>query len=89
MTMKIKLEKVRKHKITRYKCGEWIVDIVENDILEEYEAWLNHQDYGCFDLVFGMPYWQQSKAEFIDLVEANLHGYMDLYVEKHFTEEEW
>lgn len=65
-------------KITRYKDGEFYIDIVELE--STYEAWLSHNSYGISDLMFGVPKTQQSLHEFVELVEINLVDYERYYM---------
>lgn len=39
-------------KITRYTDGDYLIDIVEKDT--EFEAWLQHKDFGVSMLMFGV-----------------------------------
>lgn len=41
-----------KDKITRYIDEDYLIDVVEKDT--EFEAWLQHKDYGVSMLMFGV-----------------------------------
>ena len=59
----------------------YIVDIFNVD--DTYEAWLYNREYGIKDLMFGMPVEQQSFDEFLEIVEANVPEYIELYKAQH------
>jgi len=59
----------------------YIVDIFKVD--DTYEAWLYNREYGIKDLMFGMPVEQQSFDEFLEIVEANVPEYIELYKVQH------
>lgn len=51
-----------------------MIMVTENQ--ELYEAWLYCDGYGIMTYMFGGPKWQDTYAEFIDMVEANLEDYI-------------
>jgi len=66
--------------VTQYTDGEWIVTIIDSKLL--FEAYLGHKDYGIMDLMFG--YCSSSLKDFMELVEANLDEYKQIYIGEHF-----
>ena len=63
----------------------YMVDIFKVD--DTYEAWLYNREYGIKDFMFGMPVEQQSFDEFLEIVEANVPEYIELYREHEDTPE--
>ena len=65
--------------------SHYMVEIFKVD--DTYEAWLYNREYGIKDLMFGMPVEQQSFDEFLEIVEANVPEYIELYKEHEDTPE--
>lgn len=77
------MKKLSNYKTEAYSFGvDFIVDIVETT--DCYEAYLYEKHCSIKDLIFGMPKEQQSKKEFINIVEANLlnDNYINDYKEE-------
>lgn len=72
-------------KITRFKDGDWFIDIVETD--ELYESWLQHKDYGVSSLMFGLMKKDVSFACACEAVKANIDNHKAIYKEAHMDEE--
>ena len=53
------------------------VDIVETD--ECYEAWLYAKNYGLKTFMLGVPVAQNSKEEFIQIIQFNIKEYLSFY----------
>lgn len=58
-----------------YTDGDYLVDIVTTPTT--YEAWICHKGYGTKNLMFGMPKDQQTRFEFMQIVEANIDDYKE------------
>ena len=75
-------------KTTTYTAGAFCIDIVEKP--DEFEAFLYHKGYGIKDLMFGSPKQQhdgeQTFEMFLELVEANLTDYINIYREEYMGE---
>lgn len=56
--------------------GKRRVKIMVTENQELYEAWLYCDGFGIMTYMFGGPKWQDTYAEFIDMVEANLEDYI-------------
>ena len=83
----LKLEK--DSKIYRFSYGEWIILIIKDNEKNEFEAWLQHKDYGVMSLMFGTSFRQvKNGTEFLRLVVANIDGYINCYQEDYFDDEE-
>ena len=74
--------------ITRYRHGDFFVDIVANKEQHMNEAWLFHKDYGVADYMFGVDVKTQNFDQFFRTVEANLPDYINLYMREHSSDDE-
>lgn len=75
-----KMQKLENIKTETYKYNNVIwVDIVETE--NEYEAYIDNHDYDTKWYIFGIPKKQQTKEEFIEIVEYNIPEYLDKYEE--------
>ena len=59
---------------------EYCIDIITTN--DTYEAWLYKNDYGIKTLMFGGLIEQQSKDEFLKIVDANVEDYIPLYCDE-------
>lgn len=59
---------------------EYCIDIITTN--DTYEAWLYQYNCGMKSLMFGMPIPQQSKEQFLEIVEANVEDYIPLYCDE-------
>lgn len=73
--------------ITRYRHGEFFVDIIVDKAEHHREAWLTHKDYGVSVLMFGADFKQLYHEQFIRLVEANLESKISIYRNEYMEEE--
>ena len=75
-----------KTKIERYIVGEYFVDVIDDG--ETYYAWLSRQGFGVSMLMFGASKSDMvnGKKQFLDMVDSNLLGYIDIY-EKDYGDE--
>ena len=74
-------------KTETYKVrGDWRVDIQTTE--EGYYAYIWNVNYGEKHLMFGMPTYQQSYEDFLDIVEDNFADYKAIYIEDVFDEED-
>ena len=64
-------------KITRYKKGNFFIDIVEGPF--EYEAWLSHECYGVSMFMIGEDKEEVTPEEFMDSVLFVLPDFVDDY----------
>lgn len=64
-------------KITRYKEGKWLIDIVEDDTM--FEASLMYACYGVSMYMFGLMKKDVSLDQFMEIVVANLPEYKKNY----------
>lgn len=62
----------------------FLVEIEETE--SEYAAYLYHEEYGIKMLMYGMPKEQQSKAEFMEIVEYSVDDYIQCYVEEYMDD---
>ena len=92
MTNSITLRKTTIETI-RYTCtfegDTYFVDIIRDGL--QIEAWLTRDNMGQSDLMFGMELedlTEDSYADFIDTVEANLEGQIESYEEGLLEDEE-
>lgn len=67
-------------KITRFKDGDWNIDIIDGPI---WEAWLNHFEYGVSVLMIGIEKKDADFNRFRELVESNLEEYKQSYMEEY------
>jgi len=72
--------------ITRYRHGDFFVDIVANKEQHMNEAWLFHKDYGIADYILGVDVKVQNFDQFFRTLEAILPASIRLYKEDHFEE---
>lgn len=64
----------------------WVRDLFfvdVNTLPENYEAWIYHKEYGVKMLMFGMPKYQQSYEEFLELVDDDAATYIDNYSQEY------
>lgn len=64
-------------KITRFKDGEYFIDIVDDG--KVYEAWISESDEGNQMFMFGVSKQHESFDGFCEVVEKNLPKYKALY----------
>lgn len=76
-------------KTTTYSyTKEYLVDVVETD--EDYEAYIYTAENVFKLLMFGCPKEQQTKSEFLDVVDANMDEFITEYESTIIEEEdEW
>lgn len=64
-----------------YEKDDWIVEVwIVND---DFEAWIQHKDYGIKSLMFGMPAQQQSTQDFMKIVENSIDEYVEYYANEY------
>lgn len=76
-------------KVTRYEQDGFYIDIVkltENYGTNEYEAWLQHKDYGISKLMFGCM--SGSIEQFLNIVDDNLNEQIEFYYHEVINNEE-
>lgn len=77
-------------KITRYQYeseyGLYYVDIIETE--DTYEAWITGERSGLSSLMFGVPKEQNQRKEFMNIVEALLDEYIEMWEEELMDIEE-
>ena len=72
------MRKCSRTKITRFKDGEFYIDIVEK--ANEFEAWVSLNDYGISILMFGVPKQQpMCKPETIETFRRMVEHHIDVY----------
>ena len=76
-------------KITQYEDEEFMITILESETC--FEAWLSHKALAVSELMFGLPKENSfrsnmTKELFINIVQANLPGYKESFVEKYLTD---
>ena len=74
-------------KITRYKYGDFFVDIVDDG--EVFEAFLLHKDYGVSSMMFGVQkkdIIDGSEERFVNLVEGQIVPYLADYMDEYMGE---
>lgn len=76
------LKKIDKTLVAAYAYEDYRIEILEMD--GEYEAWLQHKDYGVKDLMFGAMKEQTSLDEFVTAVENELDKYIETYEESYY-----
>lgn len=59
------------------------VVITENN----YEGWIYHKDYGVKELMFGLPKFQQTYDEALEIFSYNVDEYIESYIEDYIKEE--
>lgn len=64
-------------KITRFKDGEYFIDIVDDG--KTYEAWISESDEANQMFMFGVSQKNESFDRFCKVVESNLPKYKALY----------
>jgi len=76
-------------RIQAYTCGEWIVEIVQDDREETIEAWLRHKNIGDSQQMFGVPYGSFAfghRYDFLQIVADNLETYIEQYTKRFLDE---
>ena len=76
------LKKIEKTLLATYQYEDYYIEIIEFD--GEYEAWLQHKDYGVKDLMFETLKDQQELAAFLASVEEKLPQYIEKYEESYY-----
>ena len=65
-----------------YKYNDtYFIDIVTTS--EVIEAWIYNKDYGVKSLMFGLPIYQQTYSEALEIIEANAEDYISFYIEEY------
>ena len=80
------MRKVNNTTITRYKDGNFWIDIIETP--DMYEAMIQHKEYGDASLMFGAPKKQPILPDmtldvFLDMVERNLDQEKKIYMDQY------
>lgn len=63
--------------VLQHEDGDWIVDVWQVD--DDYEAWLQHKDYGIKMFMFGEPVEQQCLECFLNAVGNTLDEAIEIY----------
>lgn len=80
----MKLEKVENNIIGKYTYKNYVVYI--KAIKNSLEAYLQNEEYGIIDCMFGIEDGAGQYAVLLDLVEDNIEDYIKLYKEEHEEE---
>ena len=80
------------NEIERYKVkdaeGMFFVEIV--DKVSSFEAWIGEDSMGVMEYMFGIQAGSngiESRADFLELVEANFEEYKRMFIKKHMEAE--
>lgn len=76
------MQKIEKKLLATYAYEDFFIEIF--DFNGEYEAWLQHKDYGVKDLIFGAPKTKQTLEEYVADVENVLDEYIEKYEESYY-----
>lgn len=84
------MKQITNEGVTRYTHKDFIITIIEKP--DEFEAWIQHKDYGIIMLMFGTPKAQKTingepytigYKGFCKMVSANFNDYAEAYTEQY------
>ena len=67
-------------KCTIYEKAGFYIEIIETP--DCYESWIQYEDYGVKELMFGVPKAQQTLEEFLEIVEAYFDEHACFYLQQ-------
>lgn len=76
------MKKIEKVLLATYAFEDYHIELIEFD--GEYEAWLQHKEYGVKDLVYREKKEQQELDEFLAAVKEKLPQYIEKYEESYY-----
>ena len=72
----------KEYKTQTYQYNDtYFIDIVTTS--KSIEAWIYNKDCGVKMLMFGLPIYQQTYSEALEIIEANAEDYISFYIEEY------